>query len=82
MNYKLIITAVSAFALGLRSKDLHAQITPPAYVLALNDVKDEAATKTNSYHPAESHRRPRRQIYCCGFNKTTTLNEHHRRTAS
>ena len=51
MKHKLIFTAISAFALGLAVQSLHAQMTPPAYVLALNDVKDEAGyKKTSSYH--------------------------------
>ena len=51
MNYKLIITAVSAFALGLAVQGLHAQMTPPAYVVAMNDVKDEAGYKNEFLPP-------------------------------
>ena len=48
MNYKLMLTAVSAFALGLAVQGLHAQMTPPVYVVAMNDVKDEAGYMVNS----------------------------------
>ena len=51
MNYKLILTAVSAFALGLAVQGLHAQMTPPAYVVAMNDVKDEAGYKNEFLPP-------------------------------
>jgi hypothetical protein len=50
MNHKLMLTAVSAFALGLAVQGLHAQMTPPVYVLAMNDVKDEAGYK-NEFLP-------------------------------
>ena len=45
------LTAVSSFALGLAVQGLHAQMTPPAYVVAMNDVKDEAAYKNEFLPP-------------------------------
>ena len=44
-NYKLMLTAVGAFALGaLAIQGLHAQMKPPAYFIGEISVKDE-----NSY---------------------------------
>ena len=40
-NYKFMLTAVGAFALGaLAIQGLHAQMKPPAYFVAEVDVKD------------------------------------------
>ena len=41
MKYKLILTAISAFALGaLAVQGLHAQMKPPAYLIGENNVAD------------------------------------------
>ena len=41
-NYKLMLTAVGAFALGaLAIQGLHAQMKPPAYFIGEISVKDE-----------------------------------------
>ena len=80
MNHKLMLTAVSAFSLGLAVQGLHAQMTPPAYVVAMNNIKDEAGYKNEFITTrAESHRRPRRDDRVRGFDR------HHdteRRTAA
>jgi uncharacterized protein (DUF1330 family) len=75
MNHKLILTAVSAFALGLAVQSLHAQMTPPAYVVAMNDVKDEAGYKNEFLPPVLKAIADHGGKYVAGgFNKTTTLN--------
>jgi uncharacterized protein (DUF1330 family) len=51
MNYKLTLTAVGAFALGLAVQGLHAQMKPPAYVVGEITVKDENGYK-NEFLPA------------------------------
>ena len=45
MNFKLMLTGVGAFVLGLAVQGLHAQMKPPAYVVGEITVKDENGYK-------------------------------------
>ena len=51
MNFKLMLTGVGAFVLGLAVQGLHAQMKPPAYVVGEITVKDENGYK-NEFLPA------------------------------
>ena len=74
-NYKLMLTAVGAFALGtLAVQGLHAQMKPPAYVIGQIAVKDENGYKTE-FLPAtqKSIKESGGKYIAGGFNKTISF---------
>jgi uncharacterized protein (DUF1330 family) len=75
MNYKLMLTAVSAFALGAFAiQGLHAQMKPPAYVVGEITVKDENGYK-NEFLPATQPiiAKLGGKYVAGGFNKTVSF---------
>ena len=75
MNYKLMLTAVGAFALGaLAIQGLHAQMKPPAYVVGEITVKDENGYK-NEFLPATQPiiAKLGGKYLAGGFNKTASF---------
>ena len=74
MNYKLTLTAVGAFALGLAIHGLHAQMKPPAYVVGEITVKDENGYK-NEFLPATQPiiAKLGGKYVAGGFNKTMAI---------
>src|SRR5580704_14148698 len=74
MNYKLTLTAVGAFALGLAVQGLNAQMKPPAYVVGEITVKDENGYK-NEFLPATQPiiAKLGGKYVAGGFNKTVSF---------
>jgi uncharacterized protein (DUF1330 family) len=74
MNFKLMLTGVGAFVLGLAVQGLHAQMKPPAYVVGEITVKDENGYK-NEFLPATQPiiAKLGGKYVAGGFNKTVSF---------
>ena len=74
MNFKLKLTGVGAFVLGLAVQGLHAQMKPPAYVVGEITVKDENGYK-NEFLPATQPiiAKLGGKYVAGGFNKTVSF---------
>jgi uncharacterized protein (DUF1330 family) len=73
-NYKLMLTAVGAFALGAFAvQGLHAQMKPPVFVVGEVTVKDEAGYKSEWLPKIQPIIKESGGKYLAGgFNKTWT----------
>jgi uncharacterized protein (DUF1330 family) len=73
-KYKLMLTAIGAFALGAAAmQGLHAQIKPPAFAIAEIAVKDEAGYKNDFLPKIQPIIKEHGGKYLAGgFNKTWT----------
>ena len=83
MNFKLMLTGVGAFVLGLAVQGLHAQMTPPAYVVAVNYRQRRNGYKNEFLPPVLKVIADLGGKYVAGgFNKTMSLKAHHHPTVS